>query len=54
MSTSDYTYSTATELVAAMDARAVSAVELAEAAIERIQRYDGAVNAVPCATSIAL
>jgi amidase len=47
MSTSDHTYSTATELVAAMDARTVSAVELAEATIERIERYDGEINAVP-------
>jgi amidase len=47
MSTSDFTYSTAAELVAAMDARTVSAVELTEAAIERIERYDAAINAVP-------
>jgi amidase len=30
-----------------MDAGVVSAVELAEAAIERIERYDGDINAVP-------
>jgi amidase len=47
MSTPDYTYATATELIAAMDARAVSAVELATATIERIERHDGAINAVP-------
>jgi amidase len=47
MSTSDHTYATATELIAAMDARTVSAVELAEATIERIERYDGDINAVP-------
>lgn len=34
MSTSDYTYSTAAELIAAMNDRAISAVELADAAIE--------------------
>jgi amidase len=47
MSTSDYTYSTATELIAAMNDRAVSAVELADAAIERIERYDNGINAFP-------
>ena len=47
MSTSDYTYSTAAELIAAMNDRAVSAVELADAAIERIERYDNGINAVP-------
>jgi amidase len=47
MSTSVYTYSTAGELSDAMDARRISAVELAQAAIERIERYDGEINAVP-------
>lgn len=47
MSTSDYTYSTAAELVTAMNDGAVSAVELAGAAIERIEHYDGDINAVP-------
>jgi amidase len=42
----DYTYSTATELAAAIQARQVSAVELAGAAVERIQRLDGDINAV--------
>jgi len=42
----DYTYSSATELAAAIQARQVSAVELAGAAIERIQRLDGDINAV--------
>jgi amidase len=46
MGAAEYAYSTAAELVAAMDARAVSAVELAEAAIERIERYDGEINAI--------
>ncbi|WP_371780921.1 amidase [Streptosporangium subroseum] len=47
MSTSGYAYATTTALITAMDARVVSAVELAEAAIERIERYDGDINAVP-------
>jgi amidase len=47
LSASDYTYSTAIELTAAMDARRVSAVELAEAAIKRIELHDGDINAVP-------
>jgi hypothetical protein len=33
MSTPDYTYATATELIAAMGARAVSAVELATVSV---------------------
>ncbi|MFG2076431.1 amidase [Nonomuraea maritima] len=47
MSTPDHAYSTAAELIAAMDAGTVSAVELTEAAIERIERHDGDINAVP-------
>jgi amidase len=39
-------YRSATELVEQLDAGAVSAVELAEAAIARIERFDGSVNAV--------
>jgi amidase len=46
MSETDYTYATAGELVAAMDDGAVSSVELTEAAIERIQRHNGALNAL--------
>jgi amidase len=42
----DYTYSTAAELIAAMDAGAVSAVELTTAAIARIERLDGDINAI--------
>jgi amidase len=42
----DYTYSTATELAAAIRAREVSAVELTGAAIDRIERLDGDINAV--------
>ncbi|GAA2500299.1 amidase [Winogradskya humida] len=43
---SDYAYSTAAELVAAMDGGEVSAVELTTAAIARIERLDGDINAV--------
>ncbi len=43
---SDWTYKTAGELSAALAARRVSAVELAEDAIVRIEAHDGAVNAV--------
>jgi amidase len=39
-------YSTAGEMVSALAARRVSALELADAAIARIERLDGAVNAV--------
>ncbi|GAA2540424.1 amidase [Winogradskya consettensis] len=42
----DYAYSTAGELVAAMDGGEVSAVELTTAAIARIERLDGDINAV--------
>ncbi|MFC4065776.1 amidase [Actinoplanes subglobosus] len=42
----DYAYSTAAELVTAMDAGDVSAVELTTAAIARIERLDGDINAV--------
>jgi amidase len=42
----DYTYSTAAELTAAMESGAVSAVELAAAAIARIERLDGDINAI--------
>ncbi|MGH7023763.1 MAG: amidase family protein [Caulobacteraceae bacterium] len=41
-----YATSTATELVAALAARQVSAVELARAAIDRIERVDPPINAV--------
>jgi amidase len=44
---SEFDYATAAELTAAMDAGEVSAVELAEAVIERIERLDPAINAVP-------
>ncbi|MDT7685007.1 MAG: amidase [Pseudonocardiales bacterium] len=43
---SDFAYRTAAELAEAMAAGQVSAVELAQDAIERIERYDGTINAV--------
>jgi amidase len=42
----DFDYMTATGLAAAMAAREVSAVELAQAAIARIERHDEQINAV--------
>jgi amidase len=42
----DLTYATAIELIAAMGRREVSSVELTQAAIERIERYDEKLNAV--------
>jgi amidase len=42
----DYATSTAAGLVAALAARQVSALELFEAAVERIERLDGPINAV--------
>jgi amidase len=46
VATSEWTYKTACELSAALAAGEVSAVELAQDAIERIETYDPAVNAV--------
>jgi amidase len=43
---SDSAYPTAAEITKAMAVGQVSAVELAQAAIERIERYDGTINAV--------
>jgi amidase len=43
---SDWSYKTAGELTAALAARVVSAVELAQDAIARIERHDAALNAV--------
>ncbi|MEU8665029.1 amidase family protein, partial [Actinoplanes philippinensis] len=42
----DYAYSTGAELVTAMENGDVSAVELTRAAIARIERHDGDVNAI--------
>lgn len=46
MGTPDFEYQTAGELLEAMAARRVSAVELAEAAIARIEQLDGEINAI--------
>ena len=46
MRTPDHSCAAATELTAAMDAGEVSVVELALAAIERIERYDAPINAI--------
>ena len=46
MAKSSWTYKTAAEMADALAAREVSAVELAEAAIARIERYDARINAV--------
>jgi amidase len=43
---SPFSFMTATEMTAALEARKVSAVELAQHIIERIERHDGKVNAV--------
>jgi amidase len=43
---SQWSYSTATELSAALAARKVSAVELAQDAIGRIERHDSRINAI--------
>jgi amidase len=46
MAGDEWAYRSATELLAALDTRETSAVELAEAAVARIERHDGAINAV--------
>ena len=46
MSKSRWSFKTATELSGALAARKVSAVELAQEAIGRIERHDGKINAV--------
>ena len=46
MSAPDFDYMTATELAAALAARQVSAVELTQRAIARIERHDRAINAI--------
>jgi amidase len=43
---SEWSFKTATELSAALAAKKVSAVELAQQAIDRIERHDGKINAV--------
>ncbi|HEY5131295.1 MAG TPA: amidase [Bradyrhizobium sp.] len=46
MAKSQWSFSTATELSAALAAKKVSAVELAQDAIGRIERHDGKINAI--------
>ena len=46
MAQSQWSFKTATELSAALAAKQVSAVELAQDAIDRIERHDGMINAV--------
>src|SRR5258705_11305678 len=43
---SQWSFKTATELSAALAAKKVSAVELAQDAIGRIERHDGKINAI--------
>ncbi|HXQ05208.1 MAG TPA: amidase [Bradyrhizobium sp.] len=46
MAKSEWSFATATELSAALAAKKVSAVELAQDAIGRIERHDGKINAI--------
>src|SRR5260370_30510585 len=46
LATSQWSFKTATELSAALAAKKVSAVELAQDAIGRIERHDGKINAI--------
>ena len=46
MAKSEWSFKTAVELSAALEAKKVSAVELARDAIARIERHDGNINAV--------
>lgn len=46
MAKSQWSFKTATELSAALAAKKVSAVELAQDAIDRIERHDGRINAI--------
>jgi amidase len=43
---SDFAFKTAAETAAALAAKQVSAVELTQATIDRIEKYDGAINAI--------
>jgi amidase len=43
---SQWSFETATELSAALAAKQISAVELAQDAIDRIERHDGKINAI--------
>ena len=46
MAKSEWSFKSATELSVALAAKKVSAVELAQDAIDRIERHDGKINAV--------
>ena len=46
MATSDWSFKTAVQLSSALAARTVSAIELAQDAISRIERHDGKINAI--------
>ena len=46
MAKSEWSFATATELSEALAAEKVSAVELAQDAIARIERHDGKINAI--------
>ena len=46
MAKSQWSFGSATELSAALAARKISAVELAQHAIGRIERHDGKINAI--------
>jgi len=46
VTTSPWSFASATELSDALARKKVSAVELAESAIARIERHDGKINAV--------
>lgn len=50
MATTIGPFSTATQMLAALDAREISSVELAELHLARIEAHDGALNAVPVRT----
>ena len=53
MAASQWSFKTAADMSAALAAKKVSAVELAQDTIARIERHDAKVNAVWCATSTA-
>jgi len=46
LATSDWSFKTAVQLSSALAARTVSAIELAQDAISRIERHDGKINAI--------
>ncbi len=51
MTDSIHPYSTATQMLAALEARTISSVELTEMHLERIVRRDGPLNAIPVPTA---